>query len=477
MTETAGMRALLDLEDAAPDALFETLPGTELPLWPMARWPVSRAIAETDIGTTVPTYHKPGLRQRTITAARRAVPNPHSSARAPHASHLFIVSGWTRNPGPQGYANWLSDDFALALDHGAVVVQDAFLDRLSRVDQRPANARTYSYAEASERTTRATAARPLPSAGRARLESALRAAFDALDHPVTEQGRERAIADALGRADRAPHARREFARLLDRVRPSRIYMQTAAYGNRAGDIALARERGIDVVELQHGWIGPSHAAYNSGAAMRTPALEQSLPGTLLGYGEYWGRGIRFSGEFVIVGKPTLDRLTLDVPAWDHRPRRVLFVSSNFEHDLVDRTLLALREALPSDWTIALRPHPVERATAHDTHARALAVDGIELDLSADAGAALGTSRAVVGFSSTMLFEALAYGCHVAVVESALAEHYAEASVFPTRIRGDLADVADAASLFERPPTAVEQRLADAVWQPDAVQRFREFATS
>lgn len=477
MTETAGMRALLDLEDAAPDALFESIPGIDVPLWPMARWPISRALAETDIGTTVPTYRRAPVRQRVIRAARRAIPNPWLASRAPRAESLFLVSGWTRVPGPTGYANWLSDDFALALGASAVVVQDAFLDRVSRIDQRPANPRTYSYARAAERITRATADRPLPPADRARLDAALRAAFAALDHPVTEAGRERAIADALGRADRAPHAQREFGRLLDRVRPSRVYMQAAAYGTRAADIALAHDRGIDVAELQHGWIGSSHAAYNSGAAMRRPALARCLPDSLLGYGEYWGRGIRFPGRFLPIGKPTLDPRTLRATPWSERPRRVLFVTSNIENELVDRALIALRDALPVEWTVTLRPHPVERATAREVHAAALAEDRIELDLTPDADAALATSRAVVGFSSTMLFEALAYGCHVGVLDSALGAHYAQASVFPIRISADLGDVDAAAREFLTTPSAMEERLADAVWAPGAVQNFRAFAAS
>lgn len=477
MAETAGMRALLDLEDAAPDALRVVVPGTGIPLWPLARWPVSRALAETDIGTTLPTYPRPSLKHRVVSRTRRLAPNPRSSARSPRAANLFVVSGWTKTPGAGGFRNWLTEDFALALGDDAVVVQDAYLDLLSRGDQRPANPRTYSYALATDRVTRAAARHPLPPPARRAMENALREAFSRLEHPVTDAGRERAIADVLGRADRVKHAQREFGKLLDRVQPRRVYMQAAAYGTRAADIALAHERGIEVAELQHGWMGSSHAAYNAGRVMRERDLERCLPDTVLGYGEYWGRDIRYAGRFVPIGKPSLDPLSLRPVPWEDRPRRVLFVSSNFEHELVDRTLGALRDALPRDWRIALRPHPVERATAAMRHAGILARDGIDLDLSADGGAALGSSRAVIGFSSTMLFEALAYGCHVAVVDSALAEHYAAADIFPVRIRGDLSDVRAATSAFVVEPTSVERHIAESVWQPGAVPAFRAFASS
>jgi hypothetical protein len=412
---------------------------------------------------------------RAVSTIRRAVPNPHASDNAPRADHLFVVSGWTRAPGPNGFLNWLSDDFAVALGDDAVVVQDAALDRLTSMALRPSNPRTYSYARAGERVSRRSARHALSATDRARVETSLREAFKSIDHPVTDQGRERAIADVLGRADRARHSQREFARLLDRVKPRRIYMQTAAYGTRAADIALARRQGIEVAELQHGWMGSSHAAYNFGALMREPEFERCLPDTILGYGDFWGRDISFPGRFIAIGKPTLDPSTLDVPDWASRPRRVLFVSSNYEHPLVDRAVVALADALPHDWTVAIRPHPVERATAAHTHSSSLMHDRVELDLSADAAAALASSRAVVGFSSTMLFEALANGCHVGVVESPLAEHYADASVFPLRIAADLSNVPAVAQRLQTEPTAVETQVSESVWKKGAVRSFADFA--
>lgn len=469
MTETAGMRALLDLEDAAPDVLWEPVPGAGTLFWPLARWPVSRAVAESDIGTTVPTYPSPTLRQRVERAVRRSLPNPFASARAPRADHLFIVTGWTKSPAVGGYVNWLSDAFADALGDDAVVVQDAFLDRLSRGMQRPVQARTFSYARALERITRRTEASPLSEADEQRLRRVLEEVFGRLPFEVTDAARERAIGDALGRARRAPHAEREFARLLDRVQPRRIYMQAAAYGDRAPLVRLARSRGIAVSELQHGWIGSSHAAYNFGAAMARSPLVEHLPDTLLSFGSFWGENVRFPGRIVPIGKPALDALRASAPAYEERAPRVLFVSSAFAHETVERTVLALRDALPDGWTVVVRPHPSEIATIASKLPRLAAEPRIEFDTIPDAAATMLASRAVVGFSSTMLYEALAYGCHVAVVESPLAEFYADERIFPVRIRET--DVTELLGALPLPPRATEQAIAESVWLPGAVERF------
>lgn len=470
------MRALLDFENSASDLLQEPLADSSTLLWPLARWPVSRAIAEHDIGTSLPTYARPPLAQRVVRAARRAVPNPRSARHAPAAPHLFVVSGWTKTPTPRGYENWLTEDFARALGHDAVVLQDAYLDLLSRGNQRPLLPQTFSYARALERIEQRASAHPLDRAQRERIQSVLTETFRAIEFRVGDAARDRAIADVLGRVARVPASEREFARVLDRVRPRRIYMQTAAYGNRAAEIRLAHARGVEVAELQHGWIGGSHAAYNFGSAMTSGPLHDHLPDTLLSFGEYWGQSVRFPGRVVAIGKPSLDRQRLEAPAYHDRPHRVLLVSSHYEHEVAQTTVLALRDALPEPWTIVVRPHPVERSTIA---ARMPALAGqprIEFDTVADATASLLMSRAVVGFSSTMLFEALAYGCHVAVMESALASHYADAGVFPLRIAGP-ADIPAVAATFCSMPTATDEAFSERVWQPDAVQRFVGFARS
>lgn len=472
MEESAGMRVLLDLEDAAPDVLFEQVGATGAYFWPLARWPVSRAIAEADIGTTVPVYAAPTPMQRLKRAAVMAVPNPYSTDHAPrHVEHLFMVNGRTRVSTPGGFVNWLTDDFAAALGTDAIVVQDVYTGTLNPRRNRPLlRERTFSYSRALDRVEDRARRTPLDDAVERRLRQAMDEIFGLLPFEVGESLRERATLDALGRARRVEHADREFLRLLDRVQPRRIHMQTAAYGPRSSQIRLAHERGIAVSEMQHGWIGSSHAAYNFGSAMQSDPLVSSLPDTLLTFGEFWGRHIRFPGAVVPIGKPSFEHARRSAPPFAERPRRVLFVLSNYLPDEVRRVVRRMRTALPSEWTIALRPHPVERGTVASTYADELALPGIELDAIDDAHASMSGSRAVVGFSSTMLYEALALDCHVAVVESVLGEHYANAEIFPLRIHDD--ETADAAvRTFLELPTAADRELGDRVWNPDPVGHF------
>lgn len=467
-TATETVRALIRIEDQAPDALYARVPGSDAHLWPLMRWPLAAALAQNENNVVPASRHlsKMAYARKQLLSV---LPNPRSSdsLRLP-AESLFIVSGTTRDSTDDGYRNWLVDAYATALGERAVVVQDAPLGAWPRGEARPLNARTWSFAEALLRVDRATRLRPLTSEHRAQVSATvseiLALAAPQLDSPLAE----RVLSQTLRRADRAPHADREFGRLLDRVRPRRIYMQTAAYGDRSSFVRMAHARGIEVHELQHGWIGPAHAAYNFGAAMHQTPLRDSLPDCLLTFGRYWGARISFPGQVIPVGKPSLGEAVSQSAPFTDREHRVLVISSMYEREKLTSTCVALRALLPSFWRIVLRPHPSERPVAELVYADALA-SGIELDDEPDVTRSLARARGVIGIASTVLFEALPFDCRIGVVETALGEHYADSSIFPSRIDSEASLARYVGELTEaQQPHLV---ASDAVWHPDPVRTF------
>lgn len=256
--------------------------------------------------------------------------------------------------------------------------------------------------------------------------------------------------------------------MLDRVKPRRIYLQMAAYGDRSNLIRLAHDRGIGVAELQHGWIGGAHAAYNFGRVFDQTELTRSLPDTLLAFGDYWGRELRFPGHIVPTGKPSLEHAARDARALSKREPRVLVVSSEYETQRLVDTVCLLKRHLPNHWQVVLRPHPAERAEAVELFAEALA-QGALLDPIVDLNASLLASRAVVGMTSTVLFEALPFGVTVGVVETDLGRYYASANVFPNRLT-DEASIVSFVETIEHPP-APRQVDIDDIWRPNAVAAF------
>lgn len=477
MNETSTVQALITLENSGAEALFEKAPRSEAYLWPLARWPIASALASAQLSVTPHLRLEQGIGALGYLKliAREVLPSPRSSDRLRGPiEHLFMMSGVTRTSMPRGAGNWLSDAFADALGDRAAVIQEAEFDLVTPRSDRPANPRTWTRSPAATRVGRAAKADPLDTAEQERVLRFLNEIYSCLGDLLPEDQHDEIASEVLTRAARQRFADAEFISLLDRVRPQRIYMEDASYGHYSGSIRIARERGIEVAELQHGWIGASHAAYNYGRAWFDSPLTTSLPDTLLTFGDYWGQKLRHPGRIIPVGKPHLERAARAAIPYLERPHRLLVVSSVYERERLVAAAVLLRRLLPDDWEIAIRPHPTERTDAEALFADAL-VHGVSIDRERDVNASVASSKAVVGLVSTVLFEALPLGVHIGVIESALASFYADAAVFPRRLDDEASFIRLAQSL-----TSGEIPNADAaraIWQPESVATFlRECAS-
>ncbi|KUF08603.1 hypothetical protein [Leucobacter sp. G161] len=468
MSKTGTVSALLAAEDSGSDVLFERLSGSSAFLWPIARWPIARALAQAEVKLEL-RASKPATKAQVLQrVARLALPNPASADNVSSVEHLFVVSGTTHADAPRGVGNWLSDDFSQALGERAAVVQDAAFDILTPRVKRPANPRTWTYSQASARIWRAAQASPLSDTQRERATQALSGMFDLFGPLLSQDLRQRLLGQILPLLELTPHAEAEFIALLDQAQPRAIYMQMAAYGDRSNLIRVAHDRGISVAELQHGWIGAAHAAYNFGRAFFDSELTSSLPDTLFTFGQYWGKDLSFPGRIVPVGKPPLETTCLSAPSYDARQQRLLVISSEYETGKLIEAVTLLKRHLPDEWEVVLRPHPAERADGVVRFEEALS-HGAVLDPMVDLNASLSASRAVVGMTSTVLFEALPFNINVGVIETDLAKYYANAATFPNRL-DDEASYCAFARAIQRPPVTRKSEIDD-MWHPNAVATF------
>ena len=479
MQTSRSTEALVALEDAAPDVLFETVPGTEIQLWPLLRWPVARSMAAAELNT--------GAVRRAVTRKdlllrkiRQFTPNPFASSRLrTPADSLFIVDGGTFATTGDGRKNWLVEDHAAAVD-GAVILQDLPIDLFTPRAERPRYRRTFSFEDAAATVRDRARAQPPSEAAVAHARSMIARVYDLLDFEVTPALRAEAERNLLVRLGRAPHTLELFDRLLDRVQPRMAFVQTGAYGDRSHLIARLKSGGTRVAEHQHGWIGPSHGAYNFGAAMREAPLVASVPDTLLTFGEFWSDSVRFATETVAVGKPHLEQAAMSTRPPSDRDRVVMVVSSVYDREEVTRFTLLLRDLLPSEWRVTLRPHPRERSTVAQLYPGLAGQQRVSFDLEPDVYESLGAVRGVIGLASTVLYEALALGCEVYVKDSPLADLYIEDGLFGERITDDASLERAAASIVANAGSEAityPKDLLDSIWKPNAVENLRAFTAS
>jgi hypothetical protein len=464
-----GTQALLDLEDDAPEVLFETLAGAAAPLWPDIRSAMWNAMFAYDFGPSgfvpppAPGVH-PLIRlagamrpsrwdARTLRSRRRA---------------LYLVSGVTTFRADGREHNSLVGDFAERFRDASAILQ------WRPMTAPPAFSPTRSL---DPLVTRAAAMTRLSrrSVDGAAVHRIVGDIAHRLDTRITDRQIDDIAATAVYAASLEPQFLGAVSRILDRVSPQVVLMEDASYGGWAGLVAVLKSRGIAVVEPQHGWIGPSHGAYNFGAAMRAPELAATLPDELLTFGDFWADGIRHPAPVTAIGRPHLERMAQRAWPVRDRSRDILVVSSVTDAMQMTDVVLALRAALPAEWTIRFRAHPSERAQAGSTYGRMLAAPGVELDGISDVYDSLSRARGVVGVTSTVLFEAVALGCRVFALDTVFTDYYV-GNVFGPRVQGpdDVHRIVDGVGDDSRAPAGVAR---DALWKPHPMDNFAAWGSA
>ncbi len=469
MLKTArGTQALLDLEDRSPDVLFEHVGDSPVPLWPQLRSGVAVALDELDYRITPVPAPEQARSSAWSRLGRSFLPSRWDAAFARgHTPLCFLLGGATVH-GVGGRArNWLIGDFAERNAEQSSVLQWAPLP--SRLGP-PSFSATWSIDPLATR-----------SAGLARLsrrdpESRVRVIVGEvvrqLDMPLREEQVAAVLAGAVYHERVRPHIDRGFARVLDRLSPSVVLMEDASYGAWASMISIMKDRGIVVAEPQHGWIGPTHAAYNFGSAMYSEPLRKTLPDELLTFGEYWARGLRYPIPTTVVGKPHLENVASRAQKPVETDPELLVVSSSAEPDEMSDFMLRLRATLERRWSIVFRPHPAERASLHARYPRLLGVPGVRIDDRSDVYESLAAASAVIGVASTVLFEALEFGCRVFVRASPFVDYYV-GDLFGPPIEGPEGIARVARSLesgeFKADGTSVAR---SEIWASGGVERFQ-----
>lgn len=467
------LQALIALEDEAPDVLCEALTGSTVPLWPLVRSNVALAMSEVELASVVISSGSSQF-QALSRAARALGPSRRDVRRLRHRSPvLFMTSGATLYELGGQIRNWLVGDFADATSDNVPVIQWLPIEA-----RRPRFAHTSTWtldpvvarAEVKGRLSR-SAPRDPKEATRVIREIAAK-----LGGGLRDQQIEDIAASATYAIRIEQHVLAELNRLFDRTMPELVLVDSPVDGGRGAVLAAIKRRGIHVAELQHGWIGPGHAAYNFGSIMSQDELAATIPDELLTFGEWWGRGLQWPGVITPIGKPHFEharRSTLDL---DERPREVLVVSSVGNPRETSIFCARLRETLPDDWLVRFRPHPSERSVIDDRYPDLTCADGIVIDRSDDVYLALAQARAVIGVASTVLFEAAGMGCMVYVRDTPYAKYIVGDTFGP--VLSTTEDLIRAVSEITE-SKAVQSPSAEDVagfWRSDAIANFVRWRT-
>ena len=226
-------------------------------------------------------------------------------------------------------------------------------------------------------------------------------------------------------ADRALYGRGLLElgrRWMDAAPPAAVFV-ICGYNMHVPLQMAARERGIPVLELQHGLVYESHAGYVLPPEVDAPGRTLPVPDHMVIFGEYFGRLLqrespRWEGRWTVAGHPWLKekRGGEDSPA---RAGRRVILFSQYELDVRRQVLdaaLALRRGLDPEDTVVIKPHPRE-SDAADFFREAVQAGAELAGPTADSYALMKDCDLAVSVYSTIAVEALAFPCRSAVLPS------------------------------------------------------------
>jgi len=215
--------------------------------------------------------------------------------------------------------------------------------------------------------------------------------------------------------------------------------------------------------------------------MREPVLAAYVPDTLLTFGRFWSDNVRFANNTVAIGKPHIEEMSRTAQNTAGPAREVLIISGMYERDEMTRFALSVRDTLPEGWTVALRPHPAERSMVEGLYSGLVGEPGVRFDLAPDVYESISAAAGVFGLASTVLYEALAFGCPVFVIDSPLADLTTDTEIFGARI-SDNATMAQAVKVIveahsQDDRTTLDPALLEYIWKSGSIANFVDFVAT
>lgn len=249
-----------------------------------------------------------------------------------------------------------------------------------------------------------------------------------------------------------------------------IIQQSYYSGSFAVITRVLREHGITVAEPQHGVIYKGHAPYTYSAnAVSNPThpIRHYHPDFLLLFGKYWQSNIVIPGKSYIIGYPHLSETA--TKSQTVNDKAVLVISQGVSSDLLGEITEQAAKAHP-DYQFIYKLHP-EEIGFQDRYTYLRQLPNVTIiDYLSDVHGFLSRCRNILGFTSTVLFEALAYpGRRVFIVHS---------EAFYDDIISKLGTVFKTAEEFifylDDPAKGTREYDASDVWHPDWEDNLNRF---
>ncbi len=400
------LEQLLDFEGKIQPINFKTNKG--LLIWPVVRYPLFRYI--NDFYSNFESFEvKRKLGVKAIRLLFKVI-FQHNGLKflfLPHLKYLYFGSGVTNIQNTQGkYHNRVSDDLLLLAEKESFILEqyNSFDFKYPRTHEQ--HAASFFFDVLYVLLIKLGLIR-LQAQEVLLIDTIIRKAsktFDKIgDREVVEL--KKLLSKQLLKAKAQYFL---FSKLFYLKKPRIIFVEDASYGTSAFIIKAAKKNGIKVGEIQHGFVGRSHMAYNySETIAHSSQYQQYLPDYFLTYGNFWSEEINLPSQKVVIGKPSIQiDIAKECSLTDQDS--ILFVSSGNTYQETKKVLLAILNGIKgSKFKLLFRPHPLE-ANGIERKYGELLNKGMLIDRNSNVYDSISKSGCIIGDISTVLFEALAF---------------------------------------------------------------------
>lgn len=203
-----------------------------------------------------------------------------------------------------------------------------------------------------------------------------------------------------------------FFNLLFKYRKPKILILTDAYyGKQSHIIQLAHLHSIKTVEIQHGTVYSMHPAYNWAKTLcDNNRLKKYIVDYFLTFGMFWHNLMQLPGKCQEIGSPWF---SLQRERYQQSGDAILFALAG-NYDIFKSIILTVLKEFPEK-KIILRPHPSEKAIFQ--RSELAKIPGVTVDTHTDIYETFSDAEVVIGNISTSIYEALALGKRVFVLEN------------------------------------------------------------
>lgn len=399
----------------------------DTPVWPFVRFCALQSLQMN-------TLQKPGKYRNSASAVRDSflsklgsgiVKNPFFSARKP-IMFLYGCGGNVSDETGRIY-NRIFDDFAGLYQHSTYVLDctDRDIAKKSRLKKH------YTYlmdsAVHSMVETGSTDPKDVAMAGRFLQYLNKRMLPFTLTHSQIENIRQL----VLLYSKKIKYQDMFYRRLFQWVHPEIVFIEDGCYGERNAYLCkVLSELKIPSAEIQHGWIGAQHIAYNYGKTIRESREYRTyMPDYYCGMADYWLEQISAPVKKICFGNPAFwtkyNQFYKRSKEREEERKKKTILWLGFENDT--RNMEVLREFLTltqGEFQILLRNHPLLKEKSDPLYKNLLRNHpNLLMDKSQTVYEAFTESDYVVSEVSTAIYEALAFGKQVFVYQSALSRHF------------------------------------------------------